>query len=171
MAVCVLLGSSTATVRAEPGGHVTCDISENGQPATGVLSILKDGKEIATSACGRELAVPVGDYTAALRLDGAFDGPEQRQPVSVKSGGMANLKADFTTATLSVRIASSGRRAAGMAIIKRGGQQLGTLGSGVSAHLSTGTYHIYVRYRGQEQDLGEHKLDAGKQLALDAAFE
>ena len=87
------------------------------------------------------------------------------------SGGVVKLKADFTTATLSVRIASSGRRAAGMAIIKRGGQQLGTLGSGVSAHLSTGTYHIYVRYRGQEQDLGEHELDAGKQLALDATFE
>jgi len=64
---------------------------------------------------------------------------------------MLKLKADFPTATLEVRIASSGRRAAGMAVIKRNGQQLGTLGSGVAAHLSTGTYRILVRYRTQEK--------------------
>jgi hypothetical protein len=169
--LCAFLGSLSAPVSAEPAGHVSCEISENGEAATGVLSILKSGKEVATGSCGHEVAVPVGDYTASLRLDGALDGPEQHQPISVKSGANLKLNADFATATLEVRIASSGRRAAGMAIIKRNGQQLGTLGSGVAAHLSTGTYRIFVRYRGQEKDLGEHTLSAGKQLSLNAAFE
>jgi len=165
--------SPSGTAHADANGRVTCEILENGHSASGVVAILslKDEKEVATSSCGRELSVAAGDYVAALRLDGALDGPEQRQPISVKAGSTQKLHADFPTATLEVRIASSGRRAAGIAIIKRNGQQLGTLGSGVAAHLSTGTYHIFVRYRAQEKDLGEIVLPPGQQRALDAVFE
>lgn len=153
---------------------MACEITENGHEATGVVSISKGDKEIASASCGREVTVPAGEYVAALRLDGALDGPEQRQSLSVspKTGGsVIKLKADFGTATLEVKIASSGRRAAGMTIIKRDGQQLGTLGSGVQAHLSAGTYHLLVRYRTQEKDLGEIALKAGEQRVLDAVFE
>jgi hypothetical protein len=171
LAMCGLIGCGDS-VHADAHGRVTCEILENGHGASGVVAILKDEKEVASSSCGRELTVPAGDYVAALRLDGALDGPEQRQPISVKAGAAQKLHADFPTATLEVRIAaSSGRRAAGIAIIKRGGQQLGTLGSGVAAHLSTGTYHILVRYRAQEKDLGDVVLAAGQQRALDAVFE
>jgi hypothetical protein len=158
-------------VLAEPTGHVVCSITENGQPASGVISIQKDGNEVATTSCGRELAVPVGNYVAALRLDGAFDGPEQRQNVEVKPGGSHKLSADFATGVLEVRIASGGRRAAGMAVIKRNGQQLGTLGSGVTAHVSAGKYRILVRYRNHEKDLGEVTITNGQRLSLDADFE
>lgn len=156
---------------ADAHGRLTCEILENGRNASGVVAVLQDEKEVATTSCGRELSVPPGEYVAALRLDGAFDGPEQRQPISVKPGSMQKLHADFPTATLEVRISSSGRRAAGIAIIKRSGQQLGTLGSGVAAHLSTGTYHIFVRYRAQEKDLGEITLAPGQHRVLDAIFE
>jgi hypothetical protein len=158
-------------VVAQATGKVGCNISENGQPGSGVISIQKDGDEIATTSCGRELSVPVGSYVAALRLDGAFDGPEQRQKIEVKAGGTQKLSADFATGVLEVRITSAGRRAAGMAVIKRNGQQLGTLGSGVAAHVSAGTYRIIVRYRGQEKDLGDVTLTSGQRLTLDAAFE
>jgi hypothetical protein len=170
LAMCGLLGCGDRA-HADANGHVTCEILENGHGASGVVAILKDEKEVATTSCGRELSVPAGDYVAALRLDGALDGPEQRQPLGMKAGAAQKLHADFSTATLEVRIASSGRRAAGIAIIKRGGQQLGTLGSGVAAHLSTGTYHIFVRYRAQEKDLGDVVLAAGQQRVLDAVFE
>lgn len=156
---------------AQATGKVTCSITENGQPATGVISVQRDGNEIATTSCGRELSVPVGNYVAALRLDGAFDGPEQRQNLSIKAGATQKLSADFPTGILEVRITSGGRRAAGMAVIKRKGQQLGTLGSGVLAHVSVGTYRILVRYRGQEKDLGDVTLSAGQRLSLDAAFD
>ena len=154
-----------------PTGHVTCAITENGQTASGVISIQKDGNEIATTSCGRDLPVPVGNYVAALRLDGTFDGPEQRQNIEVKAGGSQKLSADFKTGILEVRITSGGRRAAGMAVIKRNGQQLGTLGSGVSAHVSAGTYRILVRYRSNEKDLGEVTINSNQRLSLDAAFE
>jgi hypothetical protein len=156
---------------AEPGGRVACTITENGQPASGVISIQQDGKEIATGSCGRDLAVPVGNFVAALRLDGAFDGPEKRQNIDVKPGAPQKLSADFSTGVLEVRIASGGRRAAGMAVIKRNGQQLGTLGSGVTAHVSAGTYRILVRYRSHEKDLGDVTISSGQRLSLDAAFE
>ena len=160
-----------APVLAEPTGRVACTITENGQPASGVISIQKDGNEIATTSCGRELAVPVGHYVAALRLDGAFDGPEQRLNVEVKAGALQKLSGDFATGVLEVRISSGGRRAAGMAVIKRNGQQLGTLGSGVGAHVSAGKYRILVRYRSQEKDLGEVTIAGGQRLSLDADFE
>jgi len=170
--VTVLISVAIAgPARAQPSGKVTCHITENGQPASGVISIQKDGKEVAEASCGRELSVPVGKYVAALRLDGAFDGPEQRQNIEIKAGGAQKLSADFATGVLEVRITSRGRRAAGMAVIKRNGQQLGTLGSGVSAHVSAGTYRILVRYRGQEKDLGDVTLSGGQHLSLDAAFE
>ena len=170
--LCALFLGVSGLARAEATGHISCEITENGEMATGVISVQRDGKEIATTACGRELSVPAGDYVAALRLDGAFDGPEQRQNISVKPGGAPlKLKADFKTAVLEVRIKSSGKRAAGMAVIKRNGQQLGTLGSGVQAHVSVGTYRVLVRYRTQEKDLGDITLSAGQHLTLDASFE
>ena len=162
---------ATPVFAAEPTGRVVCSITENGQPASGVISIQKDGNEIATTSCGRELAVPVGSYVAALRLDGAFDGPEQRQNIEIKPGAQQKLSADFATGVLEVRIASGGRRAAGMAVIKRNGQQLGTLGSGVAAHVSAGKYHIFVRYRSHEKDLGEVTITNGQRLSMDADFE
>lgn len=166
-----VLALSAPAALAEPNGKVLCEITENGLAASGVVSVQAAGKEVATGSCGRELSLAPGDYTAALRLDGALDGPEQRQPLSVKPGELLRPHADFATGTIEVRIASHGRRAAGMAIIKRKGQQLGTLGSGVAAHLSSGQYHIFVRYRAQEKDLGDVTLAPGQQVVLDAAFE
>jgi hypothetical protein len=160
-----------APTRAESAGKVVCGITENGQPASGVISVQKDGNEIATTSCGRELSVPVGNYVAALRLDGTFDGPEQRQNLEIKAGATQKLNADFATGILEVRISSGGRRAAGMAVIKRNGQQLGTLGSGVSAHVSAGNYRILVRYRAQEKDLGDVTISSGQRLSLEASFE
>jgi hypothetical protein len=167
----VSLGPSGGAV-ADANGRVSCEIRENGQPASGVISVQRDGKEIATIGCsGKELNVPAGEYVGALRLDGALDGPEQKQPLRVQAGEAVKLKADFSTGTLEVKIASLGKRAAGMAVIKRGPQQLGTLGSGVVAHLSAGVYRVIARYRAQEKDLGEVNIRSGQQLMLEAAFE
>ena len=168
---CLFCVAASGNAVADGSGRVSCDILENGQTASGVVSLQRDGHEVASGACGREFSVAAGSYTAALRLDGALDGPEQRQTLSVEAGALSKLNADFATGTLEVRIASLGKRAAGMAIIKRDGQQLGTLGSGVAAHLSAGTYRVVVRYRAQEKDLGDVHVEGGKRVTLDAAFE
>jgi hypothetical protein len=165
---------SPATDRAaaeEASGRVTCTIQENGEEASGVVSVQREGKEVASGSCGKELSLPAGTYIAVLGLDGALDGPEQQKPLTVKKGETARLDANFATGILEVRIASQGKRAAGMAIIKRDGKQIGTLGSGVAAHLSAGTYEVVARHRTQEKAFGAVSVPAGQRITLDAAFE
>jgi hypothetical protein len=169
--VCAVAHGVAGVAAADNTGHVSCDILENGQPASGVVSLQLAGQEVVNGACGKDIGVPAGTYIALLRLDGALDGPEQRQTVNVEAGGSAKLRADFATGTLEVRIVSLGKRAAGMAILKRAGQQLGTLGSGVAAHLSAGTYHVFARYRAEEKDLGDVNIAGGQRVTLNAAFE
>ncbi len=154
-----------------PSGKVSCEVLENGEAATGDVSILLDGTQVANGVCGKDLSVPVGKYSAIIRLDGALDSPQKTETITVKKGATSKLKADFDTGMLEVRIASQGKRAAGMAIIKRGGEQIGTLGSGVPAHLSAGTYEVVARYRTQEKTWTDVKVEKNAHATLDAAFE
>ena len=171
-ALLLCAGALAIPAFAEEGaGTVTCTIKENGESASGVVSVLRDGTEIANATCGKDLSVPAGTYTTVLQLDGALDSPSQSQPLTVKKGQKAELKADFATGVLEVRIASQGKRAAGMAIIKRDGQQIGTLGSGVAAHLSAGKYEVVARYRSQEKAWADVMIEATKHVTLEAAFE
>jgi hypothetical protein len=110
-------------------------------------------------------------YTAVIGLDGVLDGPERRMEVSVKSGEVASVAADFATGIIEVQIESKGRQAAGMAVISLDGRQIGTLGSGVSAHLSAGTYQVVARYRTQQKQFGSVSIEAGKKEVLRASFE
>jgi hypothetical protein len=170
-ALLALNGLAPGLEAQQARGRVTCEITENGESASGTASFQRDGSEVAAGTCGKELSVPSGDYSVVLQLDGALDGPAQRQSLTVQANGKHTLKADFATGTLEVRIVSQGKRAAGMAIIKRDGQQIGTLGSGVAAHLSAGSYRVVARYRAQEKDLGDVAIGAGQRVTLDAAFD
>lgn len=165
-------GALAGDAGAQAGkGRVICEITENGESASGTISLQKNGQEVASATCGKEAVVEVGSYTAVIRLDGALDGPSQTKSVSISANDKSSVKADFATGTLEVRIAAQGRRAAGMAIIKKNGTQIGTLGSGVAAHLSAGTYQVVARYRASEKPLGDVTIGAGQKLVLDAAFE
>ena len=158
-------------VMAAGGGSVSCEILENGQPASGTVALLAGEKEVAQGSCGKPLSVPPGDYTAVLSLDGALDGPQERKPVTVKASGTAKISADFATGLLEVRIKSQGRDTAGMAVIRKGGTQIGTLGSGVAAHLSAGTYEVVARYRTQQRAFPDVAIKKGDRTVLEAAFE
>jgi hypothetical protein len=159
-------------VLAEDGtGKLSCEIRENGQTASGVISVQREGKEVAATTCGKELSLKAGSYTATLRLDGALDGPEQSQPLTIRRDATALVKAEFATGTLEVRIVSQGRRAAGLAMIRRAGKEIGALGSGVTAHLSAGSYEVVARYRGQEKVFADVKISGGGHVSLDAAFD
>jgi len=152
-------------------GRLNCEIKENGKSASGTVALEKDGAEVASGSCGKPLSAPPGSYTAVLGLDGALDGPVQRQPVTVSAGAEAKLEADFATGTVTVRILQGGKPAAGMAVIRRDGKQIGTLGSGVAAHLSTGSYAITARYRVQQKAFDDVTLAAGQNVELQAEFE
>jgi hypothetical protein len=165
-----LLGLA-APAAAQSGGQVQCEVTENGAAASGTITLLRGSERVAEGSCGKSVQVAAGSYTAVLALDGALDGPEQRQTIEVAAGATATAKADFATGLLAVRIQRQGRRAAGMAIIRKAGKQVGTLGSGVSAHLGVGQYEVIVRYRDQERRFEGVEVKAGQTVNLDASFE
>jgi len=152
-------------------GKVECAIKENGETASGTLRILQGETEVASGLCGKALSVHAGSYSAVLSLDGALDGPEQSKPLSVEAGKSVSLAADFATGLLEVRIRNQGKDTAGMAIIRKDGKQVGTLGSGVAAHLSVGTYEVVARYRTQQKVFAQVAIERGKRAVLDASFE
>lgn len=171
-----LLGASIAFLFAWPvaaggAGSVLCEILENGQPASGMVVLLQGETEVGRGSCGRPISVPAGEYIAVLSLDGALDGPERRMPVSAQAGRPAKLSADFPTGLLEVKIRSQGRDTAGMAVIRKDNRQIGTLGSGVAAHLSAGTYQVVARYRTQQKGFDAVQIQKGQRTVLDVAFE
>lgn len=158
-------------VRADrPTSQISCAVLENGEPATGTLRVSRGTTLVHTGTCGGAVAVPPGDYSVVVGLDGALDGPEQTFAVTVRAAETKSVKADFATGVLQVRIASEGQQAAGMAIIRRAGKQLGTLGSGVTAHLSVGVYEVVARYRLKSQEFSAVTIARGQTTALDAQF-
>lgn len=161
----------TLPALAGDDSKLTCEIHENGSPASGTVSLLKDGSEVSRGVCGKPIAVPAGEYTAVFSLDGALDGPEQRQPLTTAAGKTSKLSADFATGLLEVKIQSQGHDTAGMAVIRKSDHQVGTLGSGVTAHLSVGTYQVVARYRAQQKTFDNVAITKGQRTQLDVSFE
>jgi hypothetical protein len=145
-------------------GQVRCAITENGAPARGSIVVEQDGRRIGSASCGAPVSVPAGRATAIVRLEGALDNPSQSKEVEVVSGKTASVAVDFKTGALEVRIEAKGGRGTGIVTVNRGSKRIGTLGSGVAARLSAGTYEVNVRLGGQERrysvDLraGQHRL-------------
>ncbi len=164
------LGLAPIAAADRPSAQIVCAIKENGAAATGTVRVLKNGNAAHSGACSGAIALQPGRYSVVVGLDGALDGPEQTFEVDVRPGETKAVEADFATGQLQVRIQSEGQQAAGMAIIRRQGKQLGTLGSGVSAHLSVGTYEVVARYRLKSQEFTTVTITRGQTTALDARF-
>jgi hypothetical protein len=168
LALCAAAGRSA---QAADDGKVVCEVKENGKTGSGTLSLRQGDKEVASGPCGKPLSAAAGQYTAVLSLDGALDGPEQSKSVTVSAGQSASVSADFATGTLQVRIRNQGKDTAGMAVIRKDGKQVGTLGSGVAAHLSAGSYQVVARYRTQQKVFEAVAIEQGKPTVLEASFE
>jgi hypothetical protein len=84
-------------------------------------------------------------------LDGTLDNPSKTTEVEVVAGKTAPVTIDFQTGVLEVRIEAKGQRGTGMVTVNRGSDRIGTLGSGVAARLSAGSYEVVVRLGGQER--------------------
>jgi hypothetical protein len=57
-----------------------------------------------------------------------------------------------------------------MAIIRKDGKQIGTLGSGVPAHVSAGTYEIVVRHRSEQKSFDAVVIARGEHKTLEVSF-
>jgi len=156
--------------QAQGRGRIRCEITENGEAASGTLTVEAGGREVASGDCASPVAVPAGQYAVTVQLDGALDRPEQRRQVTIQAGATETVRADFATAVLEVNITAGGRRAAAMATLFKNGARVGTLGSGVAAHVSAGTYDVVVRYRGVERRFAGVTLARGQRRTLSADF-
>lgn len=165
------LSSIPAIAAAQPAGQITCRVSENGKAAAGTLRLEQQEKTLASGACdGRPLSVPPGTYTAILSLDGALDSPEQRRSVTIASGKNPAMSGEFRTGTLRIDVVRDGRRAAAKATLEKDGKRVGTLGGGVTAHLSAGSYTVIVRCHDEEKRYERVVISADAHRDLSATF-
>ena len=162
--------SQSVQAQAKRRGQIDCTIKENGAAASGVMVVRRGGQEIATGTCGKAVSVDNGSYDVVMRLDGALDRPEKVQKVNLKPGGKLTLNASFETGLLEVHATQGGRKAAAMAVISQSGRRIGSLGMGVTGRLSTGSYDVALRYRGEEKQFNGVTVSVGERRVLDAAF-
>ncbi len=86
-----------------------------------------------------------------MRLDGTLDNPSKSFGIEVSAGKTSPVSAGFETGVLEVRIETKGQRGTGIVTVNRGRKRIGTLGSGVAARLSAGSYEVVVRLGGEER--------------------
>ncbi|MBK8169708.1 MAG: hypothetical protein IPK60_05130 [Sandaracinaceae bacterium] len=166
LAAFVNAGAASAQQRA----RILCSATDNGQSASGSVSVKQGDREIANGITGTAIAVPNGTYDVIVTLDGALDHPTVTSQVVVARAQQYTTTATFQTAVLQIQVEAAGRHAAGMATITRNGERVGTLGAGVPCHLSAGTYDIVVRYRSTERRFDGIALSPGEHRSLTASF-
>lgn len=186
-AILVLLaGPGAARADDVPGGATSpgmigVTVRQNGVTASGSFEVHRTGdassgaagEVVATGRSGRPVHVAPGVYDVVVRLDGAIDRPEKWvRGVRVASGRTVSLEQSFATSVLEVRVTARGRRAAATIFVRRAGEstELATLGAGVRAVVSAGTYDIVVRHRSQEQSFPGTELAAGGARTLSVTF-
>ena len=161
---------SPAAQPAQPrSGSLTCGASENGASARGTFVALRGTERVASGTCGSPVTLPAGTYDVVVTLETALDRPSRTVRAHVPEGGRFHATASFATAILEVRFTSSGRNVAGIAVIRREGREIGTLGSSIPARVSAGSYEVTARYRTSTQT---HTVDLApdQRRALRAAF-
>ncbi|MFW5876328.1 MAG: hypothetical protein ACOCXM_06295 [Myxococcota bacterium] len=159
-------------VGAPSSGRIQCRVQENGEPASGTMTATPKagrGKAIEGS-CDAPHRIAPGTYEVTVHLDGALDRPSKKETIEVRPGRIARVPVNFSTGTLRVQLETEGRRAAGLAVIYRDGKRIGTLGSGVSGHLSTGTYDVVVRHRTDERRFEDVTIRRGQKRTVKAEF-
>lgn len=163
-------------------GRVAVTVKQNGSISSGSFEVHRVASAtaaapapiVASGHAGLPVRVPAGTYDVVVRLDGAIDRPERwARGVVVGAGRTVAIEQAFETSTLEVRVMSRGRRAAATIYVRRAGESadVATLGAGVRAVISAGTYDIVVRHRATERVFRGVELVAGRGRALTADFD
>ncbi len=165
-----LIEPHSMEAQANASGRVVCRVTENGEHASGTMVVQGNGQPVATGPCDVATSVPAGEYEVRVQLDGALDQPTQTKTVSVRKGASEAVSVNFQTALLEVTIESGGKRAAGTVTVLRGTERVGSIGGGVTAHLTAGTYTLVAKYRSEERTLEAVTLTAGSKRTVTASF-
>lgn len=127
-------------------GLVRCQVTAAGTLAPATVEIRHQGRVIASGTCGERISVPAGDYHATITLERAIDRPQQTVPLTVPQDGVGTATASFDTSILEVRFTKDRRATFGQAILYRNGQRIGSIGSGLVTHVSSGRITIRARH-------------------------
>lgn len=150
-------------------GQVACRVTENGTYAPATLEVSAQGRVVARGDCSGPLDLPAGTYVATVTLESAVDHPQQSMTIRVPEGGVASVTASFATSILEVRFTKNRESVFGTAFLRRGGVVVATLGSGVPARVSAGTYELLERYRTEDRVV-QVTVAPGQRLAVRADF-
>ena len=160
--------TTTTAAPARPG-QLTIAVDENGAYAPSTFQVRQAGRVVASGSSGSPIALPAGAYDVTLTLETALDRPTRTVRVLVPDGGVAPARASFQTSILEVRFTKDRVAVHGLATVRQGDRVIGTLGSGVTARVSAGTYQIDARYR-TEQRTYSVTLAPVQRRALSAQF-
>jgi hypothetical protein len=149
---------------------VDCSPTENGKPASGSLRVLDGNREVAKGSCGKGVDVPAGSYELVVALDGAADGPDQRERVTVAAGQTKSVRPRFETGELLVEVSRGGRRGVATVRVLRAGKQVASLSAGVASRLSTGVYSVEVESRGEKRTFETVTVASGERRAISVDF-
>ena len=136
---------------APRNGTLRCAVDENGVSAPASIEVRQGTRVVASASCANAITLPAGSYTAIVTLETAIDRPTRTLSVSVPGDAEAIARASFATAILEVRFTAGGNSTSGIAIVRQGGRDIGTLGSGVPVRISAGTYDLTLRYRSTDR--------------------
>ena len=150
LAAAAVLFCGAGSAQAQTG-QIRCSVTENAGPAHGTIVVEQNGREVGGGSCGDALSVPTGKCKVTVRLDGTLDNPSKSLHVEVSAAKETPVSVDFQTGVLEVRIEAKGQRGTGIVTVNRGSTRIGTLGSGVAATLSAGSYEVVVRLGGEER--------------------
>jgi len=158
-----------AAVAEAQSAQIRCTATENGAPARGTVQVDQNGREVGGGTCSAAVPIPAGKCKVTVRLDGVLDNPSKTVEVEAKAGKTTPVSVDFQTGQLEVRIETQEQRGTGIVIVNRGSKRIGTLGSGVPARLSAGSYEVVVRLGGEERRFAVD-LRPGQSRLLRAQF-
>lgn len=147
------LSSGTPTAAPAPArpGRLTAVVDENGAHAPSSVHVRRGGRLVASGSSATPIELPAGTYDVTITLETALDRPTRTVRVSVPEGGTATARASFRTSIIEVRFTKDRTAVHGLATLRQGGRVIGTLGSGVTARVSAGTYEIDARYRTEQR--------------------
>ncbi|MCB9593410.1 MAG: hypothetical protein H6719_11820 [Sandaracinaceae bacterium] len=132
-------------------GRVACDVTENGAGAPAFVEVRDQGRVIASGRCGSVIEVPGGSYYATITLESVLDRPQRTVPLEVPSNGTGVARVDFPVSIVEVRFTAGGQPAFGQAVLVIDGREVGSIGNGVPARISSGPVTVIARYRAQTQ--------------------
>ncbi|MGE0786882.1 MAG: hypothetical protein AB7S26_14515 [Sandaracinaceae bacterium] len=159
--------ASTSTTLAN--GSLACDVTENTLTADATYEVRSAGRVVASGSCATPATLAVGTYDVTLTLMTALDRPQRTVQVTVPANATATASARFDTGLIEVRIMKDRAPAGGVTMIYRDGVLVGTIGTGLVAHLSPGRYDLTARYH-LETKAYQVDLTTGMRRGITANF-